>query len=101
MKKLRALASDLNLPNLDATTVQAQMQRLCQSLDEVSISTIDALFSRLLSGYRHELGIADGVRMETLDSPEMLRLAPGSRRRPAGRRLRRAGRRTSRHARGG
>ncbi len=73
-EKRQTLAADLNLPNLDENTVRAEMQRLCQSLDEVSISTIDALFSRLLSGYRHELGIADGVRMETPESPEMLRL---------------------------
>lgn len=71
---LDTLADELELKGLDRQAFQKELLRLCQAMHQVSISTIDSFFSRLLRSYRYEAGYAADSRLVDGTAPEMTRM---------------------------
>lgn len=69
-EKLDALATELELAGIDREHARKQLVKLCRALHQVSISTIDGFFARLLSSYRYDLGLPVSYSTVDKDSPE-------------------------------
>jgi ATP-dependent exoDNAse (exonuclease V) beta subunit len=72
--QLAALAAELALPGLSLKEARDHLIRLCLALDRISVSTIDSFFARLLSAFRHELGLPADLRVVDGNSLEMARI---------------------------
>lgn len=68
---LASLAEDLALPGLSLSQARERLLCLCRSMHQVSISTIDSFFGRLLRSFRHELGLPADMRIVEGSSTEI------------------------------
>jgi len=89
-EELDRLCRELQLSPMECATSREELLRLCQSLHQVSISTIDGFFAKLLSGYNHELGVASGMRMLDGESPDIQRIRQEAFARSLSRRMKRS-----------
>ncbi len=70
-KGAAALARELGDPSLRLTDCRRMLVSVCGSLHRVGISTIDSFFSRIVQGFRHELGVPPGARIVAQDDPSV------------------------------
>ncbi|HEX5323882.1 MAG TPA: UvrD-helicase domain-containing protein, partial [Capsulimonadaceae bacterium] len=73
-ESLQALSAELSLPGLTLGEARARLGQLCFALHRITISTIDSFFARLLTAFRHELGLPAEVRVLDGSAPEMARI---------------------------